>query len=215
MKGRERRGWASPQLSLNLVLQLHFRAKHNCQREACFQPRPHRLAFSNIGGIRFPPIPWQPRILESRRSSPRSSIPILMPCLRQAPHKGAKICVTRAWRLAVASGFWDSTVTIEIGGKSTAYARITTTRGAASYLIEQWPGSRDQSYKEAIVSCTRALKGELNDEAVFASFVKAVVVSGLKHSSAPARLNDEFEETIMAAARQSLLDDLRQFEQTV
>ncbi|WP_424938678.1 DUF982 domain-containing protein [Agrobacterium pusense] len=104
----------------------------------------------------------------------RSSIPILMPCLRQAPHKRAKICVTRAWRLAVASGFWDSTVTIEIGGKSTAYARITTTRGAASYLIEQWPGSRDQSYKEAIVSCTRALKGELNDEAVFASFVKAV-----------------------------------------
>lgn len=52
------------------------------------------------------------------------------------------------------SGSWDNTVTIELGGRSKTYARISTTRRAASYLIDQWPGSRDFAYKEAIVSCT-------------------------------------------------------------
>lgn len=85
------------------------------------------------------------------------------------------------------SGSWDNTVTIELGGKSKTYARISTTRGAASYLIDQWPGSRDNAYKQAIVSCTQALKGEVNDEAAFSSFVQAALVSGLKYTSAPSQ----------------------------
>ncbi|WIE33972.1 DUF982 domain-containing protein [Agrobacterium tumefaciens] len=108
------------------------------------------------------------------------------------------------------SGSWDNTVTIELGGKRETYARISTTRGAASYLIDQWPGSRDNAYKQAILSCTQALKGELNDEAAFTSFVRAALVSGLKHTSAPRRTPNEFEREIARALTQSLLDDLRQ-----
>ena len=108
------------------------------------------------------------------------------------------------------SGSWDNTVTIELSGRSKTYARISTTRGAPSYLIDQWPGSRDNAYRQAILSCTKALKGELNDEAAFTSFVRAALVSGLKHTSAPRRTPNEFEREIVRALTQSLLDDLRQ-----
>ncbi|MBO0125234.1 DUF982 domain-containing protein [Agrobacterium sp. OT33] len=107
------------------------------------------------------------------------------------------------------SGSWDNTVTIELGGRSKTYARISTTRGAASYLIDQWPGSRDFAYKEAIISCTQALKGEVNDEAAFNSFVQAALVSGLKYTSAPSHAPNEFERDIARALTQSMLNDLR------
>ena len=106
------------------------------------------------------------------------------------------------------SGSWDNTVTIELSGRSKTYARISTTRGAASYLIDQWPGSRDNTYQQAIVSCTQALKGEVNDEAAFTSFVRAALVSGLKYKSAPNHTPNEFEREIARALRQSLLNDL-------
>ncbi|WP_170979835.1 DUF982 domain-containing protein [Agrobacterium sp. LC34] len=106
------------------------------------------------------------------------------------------------------SGSWDNTVTIELGGRRKTYARISTTRGAASYLIDQWPGSRDNAYKQAIVSCTKALKGEVNDEAAFTSFVRAALVSGLKYTSAPYHTPNEFEREIARALTQSLLNDL-------
>ncbi len=111
------------------------------------------------------------------------------------------------------SGSWNNTVTIELGGRSKTYARISTTRGAASYLIDQWPGSRDNAYKQAIVSCTQALKGEVNDEAAFSSFVQAALVSGLKYTSAPRQPSNDFEREITRALTQSLLSDLRNHSQ--
>lgn len=107
------------------------------------------------------------------------------------------------------SGTWHTTVTIEIGGTSHTYARISTTRGAATYLIDQWPGSRDMAYKDAIVSCTKALKGEINDEIAFHSFVRAASLSGLKYTSDTGRPPDEFEREIMKATRHALWSDLR------
>lgn len=109
----------------------------------------------------------------------------------------------------MASGSWDKTVTIKLSGTSKSYARISTTRGAASYLIDRWPGSRNNAYKQAVVSCTKALKGEVNDEAAFNSFVTASLVSGLKHTSAPRHAPNEFEREIARALTQSLLADLR------
>ncbi len=47
-------------------------------------------------------------------------------------------------------GRWYRTVKIELGGQKRIYTRISSTRGAASYLLDQWPGSRDKSYKEAV-----------------------------------------------------------------
>lgn len=107
------------------------------------------------------------------------------------------------------SGSWDNTVTIELGGRIKTYARISTTRGAASYLIDMWPGPRDAAYKRAIVSCTQALKGEVNDEAAFNSFVQAALVSGLKYTSAPSHAPNDFERDIARALTQSMLNDLR------
>lgn len=107
------------------------------------------------------------------------------------------------------SGSWDNTVTIELSGVRKTYARISTTRGAASYLIDQWPGSRNDAYKQAIVSCTQALKGEVNDEAAFTSFVQAALVSGLNCTSAPSHAPNDFEREIARALTQSLMSDLR------
>ncbi|SIR15083.1 Protein of unknown function [Rhizobium sp. RU33A] len=107
------------------------------------------------------------------------------------------------------SGSWDKTVTIELGGKSKTYARISTTRGAAYYLLDQWPGSRDHAYKQAIVSCTKALKGEANDEAAFASFVQAAIVSGLEYTSAPSDTPYDLEQEIARALTHSMMNDMR------
>ncbi|NTA58114.1 DUF982 domain-containing protein [Agrobacterium tumefaciens] len=106
------------------------------------------------------------------------------------------------------SGSWDNTVTIELSGRRKTYARISTTRGAASYLIDQWPGSRDSAYKQAIVACTQAIKGEVNDEAAFSSFVRAALMSGLQCTSAPSHAPNEFEREIARALTQSLINDL-------
>jgi hypothetical protein len=108
----------------------------------------------------------------------------------------------------MASGIWSSTVTIELGGQSRRFARITTTRDAASYLIEEWPGSRDTAYKEAIVTCTKALKGEATDETAFSSFVQAATASSLRYLSSAAFTPDEFESEIMQAARRSVTEEM-------
>jgi hypothetical protein len=102
---------------------------------------------------------------------------------------------------------WYSTVQIELGGQRRIYTHISSTRGAASYLLDQWPGSRDKSYKEAVVSCTKALKGLVNDEVAFSSFIHAASVSGLSYLSTQQGSPDEFERDIRKALRQSILSD--------
>jgi hypothetical protein len=109
---------------------------------------------------------------------------------------------------AMTSGAWRSTVTIELGGQTRRFARIITTRDAASYLVEQWPGSRDPAYKEAILTGTRALKGEIADEISFSCFVQATTASNLRYVSDPGLDADEFEQSIRGASRQYLLDEM-------
>jgi len=104
-------------------------------------------------------------------------------------------------------GRWYRTVKIELGGQKRIYTRISSTRGAASYLLDQWPGSRDKSYKEAVVSCTKALKGLVNDEVAFSSFIHAASTSGLSYVSTQQGSPDEFEQDIRNALRQSILSD--------
>jgi hypothetical protein len=104
-------------------------------------------------------------------------------------------------------GRWYGTAKIELGGQKRIYTRISSTRGAASYLLDQWPGSRDKSYIEDVVSCTKALKGEVNDEIAFTSFIHAASISGLRYVSTPEASPDKFEQDIRNALRQSILSD--------
>lgn len=108
------------------------------------------------------------------------------------------------------SGSWGSIVTIELGGETRGYARITSIRGAASYLIDQWPGSRNHAYRDAVVSCTKALKGELGDEVALTTFLRAATMSGLRYMSRPEATIDPFEAAIMDIARQSVTSDYHQ-----
>jgi hypothetical protein len=110
----------------------------------------------------------------------------------------------------MASGTWNSTVTIELKGQTRRFARITTTRDAASYLIAQWPGSRDTAYKEAVIACTKALRGEVADETAFSSFVRAAAASSLRYLSGSAVGPDDFEQAIMIAAKQSLVEEIQE-----
>lgn len=105
---------------------------------------------------------------------------------------------------------WNNIVTIEIRGERKSYARINTTRGAASYLIDDWPGERDRAYTRAIVSCTKALKGELDDRSAMSDFIHAASVSGLRYMSSPASetLRDDFELSLIEATKQSIAADL-------
>ncbi|MDQ1194384.1 preprotein translocase subunit SecD [Rhizobium sp. SORGH_AS 787] len=105
---------------------------------------------------------------------------------------------------------WKNVVTIEIRGERRSYARINSTRDAASYLIEEWPGERDRSYSSAIISCTKALRGEAHDQSAMSAFINAASASGLRYMNSPTIVStvDEFELAITKAVTESLADDL-------
>lgn len=102
---------------------------------------------------------------------------------------------------------WSSTVTIEIKGERTTFAHLTTTRDAASYLVDRWPGRLDDAYKDAIVVCTRALRGEVDDRLALAGFIRAATVSGLRYVNKPDS-DYGFESALIEATKQSLADDM-------
>ena len=108
------------------------------------------------------------------------------------------------------TGSWSSTVTIEIKGERRSFARLKTTRDAASYLVDQWPGRLDEAYKAAIVVCTRALRGEVDDKVALAGLIQAATVSGISYMNSPDTdyLNYGFESALFEATRQSLAEDV-------
>lgn len=105
---------------------------------------------------------------------------------------------------------WNNVVTIEIRGERKSYARINSTRDAASYLVDEWPGERDRSYMSAIIYCTKALRGEIPDRGAMSAFINAASASGLRYMSSPMKVSivDEFELAIIKAANESLAHDL-------
>ncbi|MES5100727.1 DUF982 domain-containing protein [Agrobacterium sp. BA1120] len=107
------------------------------------------------------------------------------------------------------AGTWGSTVTIELKGERRSFARITTSRDAASYLVDQWPGQFDSAYKDAILICTKALRGEIDDRLALVKFVEAATVSGLRYMNSPhpRQVDDEFEIDLIEATKQSLAND--------
>ncbi len=107
------------------------------------------------------------------------------------------------------AGTWDSTVTIELKGERRSFARITTNRDAASYLVDQWPGQLDSAYREAILICTKALRGEIDERLALVKFVEAATVSGLRYMNSPhpQHRNDDFELDLIEATKQSLAND--------
>ena len=105
----------------------------------------------------------------------------------------------------MASRPWGSILTIELGGETRTYMRIASTKEAAYCLLDRWPGARGNDYREAILACTRVLKGEADDSLAIDSFLKAASSSHLPTSRAPI---DEFELEIERTFREALLDDL-------
>jgi hypothetical protein len=60
-----------------------------------------------------------------------------------------------------------------------------------------------------MITCTKALKGELADETAFSSFVQAAASSRLRYLSTSAIALDDFEQAIILAARRSLVEELQ------
>lgn len=100
---------------------------------------------------------------------------------------------------------WGNVVTIELRGKTETYVRIKSTKEAAKYLIEAWPGSRDVAYRDAVVACATALRGLGSEERVVEGLCKAAASSNLVAYDSV----DAFEADIISAVKTSLDDDLQ------
>ncbi len=66
---------------------------------------------------------------------------------------------------------WSRTVTIQISGHKKA--QLNTVREAAEFLLERWPGPKDDFYKQAVIQCTHAIKGETEADAALLHFLVA------------------------------------------
>lgn len=105
---------------------------------------------------------------------------------------------------------WESTVTVEVGTESGMFSRISDTRDAARYLLDQWTKERTPSYCAAIRMCTKAIKGEVSHEGAYISFMAAVREAKLSLISSRIREGqDELEADICLALAESILVELR------
>jgi hypothetical protein len=106
----------------------------------------------------------------------------------------------------MAKDLWARKVTIELGGKSRHYLRIESTRHAASVLLDEWPASTDAAYREAIIGCTRALKGEIPHDDACDRFIAAARAAELAVVDLEA--DDPFELELARTIRESLVADM-------
>jgi Protein of unknown function (DUF982) len=102
---------------------------------------------------------------------------------------------------------WARTVTIELGGTSRQYLRIESTRHAASVLLDEWPASTDAAYREAIIGCTRALKGEIPHDDACDRFIAAARAAELPVVDSVFDEEDAFELELARTIRESLVAD--------
>lgn len=100
---------------------------------------------------------------------------------------------------------WDNVVTIELRGETKTFVRIKSTKEAAKYLIEAWPGSRDAAYHDAVVACAGALRGLTNERRVVEVLCKAASSSNLIAYDSI----DAFEAEMISAIRMALDTDLQ------
>jgi hypothetical protein len=106
------------------------------------------------------------------------------------------------------SGIWDCTVTIVSPDSTPRHVHISSTRDAAAFLLEHWPGSKDDVYEKAIALCSHAIKGVISDHYARLAFVRAASASSIKHLSTPRLALDDFDRDIIREVRKSLLADL-------
>jgi hypothetical protein len=103
---------------------------------------------------------------------------------------------------------WDKIVTIETDGIAHSYTHIQTTEDAARYLLDHWSAHRTPSYQMAIVSCAKALRGQISASAAYLCFMTAVreaqliLVTARSHAG-----SDLFETGIQQALAESVLHD--------
>ena len=85
------------------------------------------------------------------------------------------------------SDFWSRTVTIEIS--SHEKAKINNVRQAAEFLLKSWHGPKDDLYKQAVIQCTHAIKGEAPADAALLHFLVAA-----KQSKARIELSEDWSK---------------------
>jgi hypothetical protein len=107
----------------------------------------------------------------------------------------------------MAKDHWARKVTIELGGKSRHYLRVGSTRHAASVLLDNWPDSTDAAYRDAIIGCTRALKGEIPHDVACERFIAAARAAELQVVDTMIEADDAFEMELARTIRESLVAD--------
>ncbi len=102
---------------------------------------------------------------------------------------------------------WRETFAVEVGGGSQRYCCVRSVRDAAHHLVDAWPGLRNAAYRDALIACTKALRGEAGDEAALKAFVKATTASRIKIRSISDISTQLFEQDLAKALRDSLRED--------
>ena len=103
---------------------------------------------------------------------------------------------------------WDKIVTIETDGIAHSYTHIQTTEDAARYLLDHWSAQRTLSYRTAVESCAKALKGQVSGCAAYLCFMTAVGEANLPLVTARSPAGaDLFETDLQQALAEGVLHD--------
>lgn len=102
---------------------------------------------------------------------------------------------------------WKDFLVVEVQGAPRRYYYVHSVRDAAHHLLDSWAGTHNAAYRDALLACTRALKGEAGDDEAFAAFVEATKASRIQIRSVSAISTRLFERELGLALSDSLREE--------
>lgn len=102
---------------------------------------------------------------------------------------------------------WKDSLAVEVQGAPQRYHYVQSVRDAARHLLDSWSGMRNAAYRDALLACTRALRGEAGEDEAFAAFVEATKASRIQIHSVSEISTRLFERELGLALRDSLREE--------
>jgi hypothetical protein len=88
---------------------------------------------------------------------------------------------------------WDKIIVLQLKDPKPQALSVRDVKDAARILLGRWPQKRGTGYRQAVLSCSAALKGSASQEAAQSSLMAAAAEAAI-----PYEVKDRFETEIAA-----------------
>jgi len=105
---------------------------------------------------------------------------------------------------------WDKIIVLQIKHPKPRKLPVRDVKDAARLLLGKWPSKQGKSYRQAVLSCSAAIKGSLSQEMAQWSFMAAATEAAI-----PFEVQDRFEIEIAAVCDAIFQEESVTFEPAV